>query len=176
MSLCFGAPISNDSSDELTNDDIANLRTFLLSIPGAKPDTVNQLTEIFQKLNDGETSAEEAETAVSCENTFQNRTFFNIFSLQKELLIFCLSAGTRSSMTKDEWNELFDSIEEETKITDIITTNDSSPYGLTDEDLAETERQLKKKLSMEQTERVMKIFRKFHKDATTDETSEGVVG
>lgn len=102
--------------------------------------------------------------------------------------------GTKNSnLTKEDWNALLNSSEEDTKPTDEAkineaktnnvksvlkkgtTESDSSSSELTDADLVEAEKELRTKLSAEETEKIMKILRKFRQGATSDENMEGVV-
>lgn len=82
--------------------------------------------------------------------------------------------GTNSNMTKEEWRQLLDSSEEKTNGENNSMDTDETD-GFTEEHFAFIEKRLDTRLKPEQTERIMKLFRKFHKDRIQAERDEGLV-
>lgn len=82
-------------------------------------------------------------------------------------------SGKDSNVTLAQWKAFFD--EEEAKDGKENENKSKSSEELTDDDIKELQKELTKILSPAQTERVVKIFSGFRKNATSTETNTAVV-
>lgn len=83
-----------------------------------------------------------------------------------------MPSGSNNSITKNECLEIFGPL---ASATANRTEEKTSAGKLTDEDLTKLQGKLSAKLTQEQTEDLMKIFRKFHKGNSSTLVAEGAV-
>ncbi|KAJ6641089.1 hypothetical protein Bhyg_06024 [Pseudolycoriella hygida] len=82
--------------------------------------------------------------------------------VQVELFVLFLTMGN-NNLSKDEWKIL-------------LTTEDEGPDDESDEfGLGRLENELKKKASAEETEKIMKIIRKFKDDSAPEQQKQAVL-